>query len=324
MLFINGLFESHITVHAETSEALLRFKSACAEIGVKCLYIELDSGAHAFQPMIGATQNTTGALTLRADKVGADSLLARIVQLVSQAQRSRAPLQRLADKVAGWFVGGVVTAAVLTLIAWGMLGPEPAWLHGFVNAVAVLIIACPCALGLATPMSIMVGVGAGARAGVLVKSAEALERMEKVDILVIDKTGTLTEGHPSLTGIETPGMLAESDLLRLAASVEALSEHPLAHAIVSEAKMRGLALDDVREFDSPVGKGARGMVGGRLVAIGQERFLGELGIVVPPPGRFRSISSRICSVESPIFLRIMRAIPSDSRRMAKTRCSVPR
>jgi len=232
--------------------------------------------------VIGGTINTTGALVIEATAIGSDTVLARIVQLVAQAQRSRAPIQRLADAVSGWFVPTVMLVSALAFAAWYVWGPAPQFSYALVAAVAVLIIACPCALGLATPMSIMVGVGAGARAGVLVKSAEALERMEKVDILVVDKTGTLTEGRPSVTGIEVRGTLSEIDLLLMAASVEALSEHPLAHAVVSEAKKRGLALEQVTDFDSPVGKGARGLVGGRLVAIGQERFLGELGIALPP------------------------------------------
>lgn len=232
--------------------------------------------------VIGGTINTTGALVIEATAIGSDTVLARIVQLVAQAQRSRAPIQRLADTVSGWFVPAVMLVSAIAFATWYIWGPSPQFSYALVAAVAVLIIACPCALGLATPMSIMVGVGAGARAGVLVKSAEALERMEKVDILVVDKTGTLTEGRPSVTGIEVRGTLSEIDILLMAASVEALSEHPLAHAVVSEAKKRGLALELVTDFDSPVGKGARGLVGGRLVAIGQERFLGEFGVVVQP------------------------------------------
>jgi Cu+-exporting ATPase len=231
--------------------------------------------------VIGGTINTTGSLVIEATAVGRDTMLARIVQLVAQAQRSRAPIQRLADTVSGWFVPAVMLVSALAFAAWYIWGPQPQFSYAMVAAVAVLIIACPCALGLATPMSIMVGVGAGARAGVLVKSAEALERMEKVDILVVDKTGTLTEGRPSVTGIVTHGSLSEDDLLRCAASVEALSEHPLAHAIVGEAAKRHLSLDQADDFDSPVGKGARATVGGRAVVIGQERFLAELGIHVP-------------------------------------------
>jgi Cu+-exporting ATPase len=232
--------------------------------------------------VIGGTINTTGALVVEATAIGSDTMLARIVQLVAQAQRSRAPIQRLADLVAGWFVPAVMLVSAIAFAAWYVWGPAPQFSYALVAAVAVLIIACPCALGLATPMSIMVGVGVGAKAGVLVKSAEALERLEKVDILVVDKTGTLTEGRPSVTGIETHGTLSESDLFRLTASVEALSEHPLAHAVVSEAEKRGVALDQVTDFDSPVGKGARGTVAGRSIIIGQERFLSELGIAVLP------------------------------------------
>jgi len=231
--------------------------------------------------VIGGTINTTGALVVEATAIGSDTMLARIVQLVAQAQRSRAPIQRLADTVSGWFVPAVMLVSALAFAAWYIWGPAPQFSYALVAAVAVLIIACPCALGLATPMSIMVGVGAGARAGVLVKNAEALERMEKVDILVVDKTGTLTEGRPSVTAIDTSGALSEPDLLRMAASVEALSEHPLAQAVVSEATRRGITLDPVVDFDSPVGKGALGRVGGREVIIGQERFLAERGIPVP-------------------------------------------
>jgi len=232
--------------------------------------------------VIGGTINTTGALVIEAKAIGSDTVLARIVSLVAQAQRSRAPIQRLADSVAGWFVPAVMLVSAIAFAAWYVWGPAPQFSYALVAAFAVLIIACPCALGLATPMSIMVGVGAGAKAGVLVKSAEALESLEKVNILVVDKTGTLTEGRPSVTGIEAHGTLSESDLLRLTASVEALSEHPLAHAVVSEAEKRGVALDQVTDFDSPVGKGARGTVAGRSIIIGQERFLSELGIAVLP------------------------------------------
>lgn len=231
--------------------------------------------------VIGGTINTTGSLVIEATAVGRDTMLARIVQLVAQAQRSRAPIQRLADTVSGWFVPVVMLISALAFAGWYVFGPSPQLSYALIAAVAVLIIACPCALGLATPMSIMVGVGTGARAGVLVKNAEALERMEKVDILVVDKTGTLTEGRPSVTAIDTSGALSEPDLLRMAASVEALSEHPLAQAVVSEATRRGITLDPVVDFDSPVGKGALGRVGGREVIIGQERFLAERGIPVP-------------------------------------------
>ncbi|MCZ8184032.1 MAG: heavy metal translocating P-type ATPase [Beijerinckiaceae bacterium] len=234
--------------------------------------------------VIGGTINTTGSLIIEAVAVGRDTMLARIVQLVAQAQRSRAPIQRLADTVSGWFVPAVMLVSAVAFLAWYFFGPLPQFSYALIAAVAVLIIACPCALGLATPMSIMVGVGAGARAGVLVKNAEALERMEKVDMLVIDKTGTLTEGRPSVTGILTTGSINEAELLQLAASVEKLSEHPLAHAIVMEADRRGIDLLPALDFDSPVGKGARAKIKGRDIAIGQERYLAEIGVTVAADG----------------------------------------
>lgn len=232
-----------------------------------------DAGAS----VVGGAINQTGAFVMRADRVGRDTLLARIVAMVAQAQRSRAPIQRLADKVSGWFVPLVIAAAVAAFIGWALVGPEPRMANALVAAVSVLIIACPCALGLATPMSIMVGVGRGAGAGVLIKNAEALERLEKVDVLVVDKTGTLTEGRPALTAIRTSGM-AEDELLRLAASLEAASEHPLGQAVVQAAKDRALALSPVTDFDSPVGKGVTGLVDGRRLAIGAGRYLTELGV----------------------------------------------
>jgi Cu+-exporting ATPase len=228
--------------------------------------------------VIGGTLNRSGGLVIRAEKVGRDTVLARIVQMVAEAQRSRAPIQRLADQVAGWFVPLVVACAVLAFIAWAAFGPEPRFTYALVAAVSVLIIACPCALGLATPMSIMVGVGRGAQLGVLIKNAEALERMEKVDTLVVDKTGTLTEGKPSLTRIVAANGFDEAELLRLAAAVERPSEHPLAHAIVTAAEARGLEIPQVRGFDSPVGKGAYGLVEGKRVTLGSAAFLRELGI----------------------------------------------
>ena len=231
---------------------------------------------------IGGTINQTGTLVIRARNVGRDTMLARIVQLVSEAQRSRAPIQRLADRVSGWFVPAVVLAAAIAFAAWAMFGPEPRFTYGLVAAVAVLIIACPCALGLATPMSIMVAVGRGAQAGVLVKNAAALERMEKVDTLLIDKTGTLTEGKPSLVKIATASGFAEEEVLRLAASLERASEHPLALAIVKAAAERGIALADVADFDSPVGKGVLGRVDGKALAIGHAAFLAERNIDVAP------------------------------------------
>jgi Cu+-exporting ATPase len=228
--------------------------------------------------VIGGTLNTTGSLVMRADKVGRDTMLARIVQMVAEAQRSRAPIQRLADQVSGWFVPAVIAIAVVAFAAWAIFGPEPRLAFGLVSAVTVLIIACPCALGLATPMSIMVGVGRGAQAGVLIKNAEALERMERVDTLVVDKTGTLTEGKPKLVSIVTADGFAEKDALRFAASIEKASEHPLALAIVAAAAERKLPLSDVSGFDSPTGKGVLGTVDGRTVTLGNPRFLGERGI----------------------------------------------
>jgi len=232
--------------------------------------------------VIGGTLNQTGALVIRADKVGRDTMLARIVQMVAAAQRSRAPIQRMADRVAGWFVPVVLAIAVLTFAGWAIWGPEPRFAYGLVAAVAVLIIACPCALGLATPMSIMVGVGRGAGLGVLIKNAEALERMEKVDTLVVDKTGTLTEGHPSVTQIVVADGFAEDEVLRLAAGVERASEHPLARAIVAAAGSRGIAIPEVVDFDSPTGKGALGTVDGRHVLLGNAAFLAEHGVETAP------------------------------------------
>jgi Cu+-exporting ATPase len=229
---------------------------------------------------IGGTINQTGALVIRADKVGRDTMLSRIVQMVSEAQRSRAPIQRLADQVSGWFVPAVIGVAVLAFLGWAIWGPEPRLSYGLVAAVAVLIIACPCALGLATPMSIMVGVGRGAQAGVLIKNAEALERMEKVDTLVVDKTGTLTEGKPAVTRIVPAQGFDEREVLRLAASVERASEHPLAIAIVAAADAQGIATAPVTEFDSPVGRGALGTVEGRRIALGNARFMAEHGVDV--------------------------------------------
>jgi P-type Cu+ transporter len=231
--------------------------------------------------VIGATINGTGSFIMRAERVGSETLLARIVQLVGQAQRSRAPIQRLADRVAKWFVPIVVAVAVITFFAWLFLGPQPRLAHALVNAVAVLIIACPCALGLATPMAIMVGVGRGARAGVLIKNAEALETLEKVDTLVVDKTGTLTEGKPRVTGIT--GELAENpELLRLAASLERASEHPLATTIVEEAAKRGLSLSQPREFKSIAGRGVSGFVEGRQVAVGNALLMVDIGALQKP------------------------------------------
>jgi len=228
--------------------------------------------------VIGGTINRSGSLVIKAEKVGRHTLLARIVQMVADAQRSRAPIQRLADQVSGWFVPLVIVIAVVAFIAWAIWGPEPKLSFAMVAAVTVLIIACPCALGLATPMSIMVGVGSGASAGVLIKNAEALERMEKVDTLVIDKTGTLTEGKPSLTAIKAAFGFTEDELLRLAASLERGSEHPLGAAIVEAAMQRGLNLSDASEFDSPTGKGVVGTVEGHKIMIGNAPFLAETGV----------------------------------------------
>jgi P-type Cu+ transporter len=223
------------------------------------------------------TLNTTGSFVMQAEKVGLDTMLARIVQMVAAAQRSRAPIQRLADQVAGWFVPTVILFAIAAFVAWAMFGPEPRYAYGLVAAVTVLIIACPCALGLATPMSIMVGVGRGAQAGVLIKNAEALERMEKVDTLVVDKTGTLTEGKPKVVAVVPATGFEDSEALRLAASVEQASEHPLAAAVVASAKDRRLALSQVSAFDSPTGKGVVGMVDGRRITLGNAKFLREIG-----------------------------------------------
>ncbi len=219
---------------------------------------------------------------MRAEKVGRDTMLARIVQMVAQAQRSRAPIQRLADRVSGWFVPLVIAIAIVAFIAWSVFGPEPRLAYALVAAVAVLIIACPCALGLATPMSIMVGVGRGAQAGVLIKNAEALERMEKVDTLVVDKTGTLTEGKPKVIAVVPAEGIDETTVLKFAASVETQSEHPLARAILAAAAEKKIATLPVKGFDSPTGKGAVGLVDKRRVVIGNARFLAELGIAPGP------------------------------------------
>jgi Cu+-exporting ATPase len=232
--------------------------------------------------VIGATINSTGSFLMRAERVGSETLLARIVQLVGQAQRSRAPIQRLADRVAAWFVPTVVAVAAITFVAWFAFGPQPRLAHALVNAVAVLIIACPCALGLATPMAIMVGTGRGALAGVLIKNAEALETMEKVDTLVVDKTGTLTEGKPRLTRVTPRGELHEDELLRLAASLERGSEHPLAASILAGALEQGIALSEVQEFRSYPGKGIGGVVEGKYIAAGNEQFIRDENISIPP------------------------------------------
>jgi Cu+-exporting ATPase len=228
--------------------------------------------------VIGGTMNRSGSFIMRADKVGRDTVLARIVQMVAEAQRSRAPIQRLADQVSGWFVPLVIAAAALAFLAWATWGPEPRLTFGLIAAVSVLIIACPCALGLATPMSIMVGVGRGARGGVLIRNAEALERFERVDTIVIDKTGTLTEGSPKVVAVRPASGWTEAELLRLAASLERGSQHPLSVAIVAAARERGLALADASDFDAPAGKGVTGSVEGRRLVVGNRRYLEEVGI----------------------------------------------
>jgi Cu+-exporting ATPase len=233
--------------------------------------------------VVAGTVNQSGSFVMRADKVGRETVLARIVEMVAAAQRSRAPIQRLADRVSAWFVPTVVGVAVLAFVGWALWGPDPAMAYAIVAAVAVLIIACPCALGLATPMSIMVGVGRGAQAGVLIKNAEALERLEVVDTLVVDKTGTLTEGKPRVTRIETDGVSAD-ELLRLAASLERGSEHPLAAALVSAAQAKALPLADPRDFQARTGKGVIGTVEGRRVALGNQALLSDEGV---PAGRLR-------------------------------------
>ena len=228
--------------------------------------------------VLGGTLNMSGSFIMRADKVGRDTLLSQIVQMVASAQRSRAPIQRLADQVSAWFVPAVIAVALVAFAAWATFGPEPRFTYGLVAAVSVLIIACPCALGLATPMAIMVGVGRGAQAGVLIKNAETLERMEKIDTLVIDKTGTLTEGKPKVVAVAPASGFDEAHVLQLAASIERGSEHPLAAAIVAAAAEQKLELLPVRDFDAPAGKGVTGIVDNKRLALGNARFLGEMSI----------------------------------------------
>ncbi len=230
------------------------------------------------EKVVGGTMNQSGGFVMNADKVGSDTVLAQIVQMVAQAQRSRAPIQRLADQVSGWFVPAVIAVAVTAFAAWSIWGPEPRFTFGLIAAVSVLIIACPCALGLATPMSIMVGIGRGAQSGVLIKNAEALERMEKIDTLVVDKTGTLTEGRPSVVAIRVADGVDETELLRLTASLERSSEHPLAAAIVRAAIERNLPLVPPQNFDSPVGKGVIGTVEGRTLVIGNQQIMTDSGV----------------------------------------------
>jgi Cu+-exporting ATPase len=228
--------------------------------------------------LIAGSLNQTGSIAMRAERVGRDTVLAQIVQMVAAAQRSRAPIQRLADTVSAWFVPAVIVVALLAFAAWATFGPEPRYAYGLVAAVSVLIIACPCALGLATPMSIMVGVGRGARAGVLIKNAEALERFERVDTLVVDKTGTLTEGKPKVVAVIPTHGLDETEMLRIAAALEAPSEHPLARAVVEAAAARGIELPPVLGFNTPTGKGVVGMVERRRAALGSVKFMTELGV----------------------------------------------
>jgi len=252
--------------------------------------------------VIGGTINGTGSFVMRAERVGSETLLAQIVQMVAEAQRSRAPIQRLADQVSGYFVPVVVAVAAISFGVWALWGPAPAIAHALVAAVAVLIIACPCALGLATPMSIQVGVGRGAQAGVLIKNAEALERLEKVDTLVVDKTGTLTEGRPRVVAVETAGTVAEDELLRLAASLERASEHPLAAAIVEAAAAHGIKLSDVQGFDAPTGRGVVGTVEGRRVALGNKRLLDDVG--VQPGALAEKAEARRRDGETVIFVAV--------------------
>jgi Cu+-exporting ATPase len=229
-------------------------------------------------PLIGASLNTSGALVMRAEKVGSETVLSQIVQMVASAQRSRAPMQRLADKVAGYFVVVVISIAVLTLLVWGLFGPQPSWVYGLINAVAVLIIACPCALGLATPMSVMVATGNAATRGILFRDAEAIERLRQVDTLIVDKTGTLTEGKPAFHSVEAVDALSEEDVLRIAASLDRGSEHPLARAIVEEAERRGVSLSEAEAFESASGIGVRGSVDGQRVVLGNTALMDEASV----------------------------------------------
>lgn len=232
--------------------------------------------------LIGATLNTSGALVMRSERVGAQTMLSQIVQMVAQAQRSKAPMQRMADQVAGWFVMAVVAIAAATFFAWGVFGPEPSWVYGLINAVAVLIIACPCALGLATPMSIMVATGRAATRGILFRDAAAIEHFRKVDTLIVDKTGTLTEGKPAFDRAVPTGDFTADEVLRIAASLDQGSEHPLADAIVQAARAKGLALARAEEFESSTGIGVRGRVEGRAVALGNTALMQQLGVAVDP------------------------------------------
>ncbi|MBX3703097.1 MAG: copper-translocating P-type ATPase [Steroidobacteraceae bacterium] len=234
--------------------------------------------------VIGGTQNANGSLVIRAERVGSETMLAQIVQLVAQAQRSRAPMQRLADRVSYWFVLAVLAIAVATFLVWGLLGPDPSWTYAVLNSVSVLIIACPCALGLATPMSVMVATGRAALSGILFRDAEAIEKLRAVDTLIVDKTGTLTEGRPAFRAALPVAGVTESELLRLAASLDAGSEHPLAQAIVAEARKRGLALSKAESFESGTGLGVRGRVDGKALALGSAALMRDLGIGIDAAG----------------------------------------
>ncbi len=256
--------------------------------------------------VIGGTQNANGSLVMRADRVGAETMLAQIVQLVAKAQRSRAPMQRLADRVSFWFVLAVLGIAVLTFLAWGWFGPEPSWIYAVLNAVSVLIIACPCALGLATPMSVMVGTGRAAQAGVLFRDAEALETLRAMDTLIVDKTGTLTEGRPAFRAAIPAGAFDEAQLLRLAASLDQGSEHPLANAIVAEARRRGIQLAKAENFESDTGLGVRGRVEGRDLALGSAALMRDSGVDLSPlatqAARLRDTGASV------VFLALDRAL----------------
>ena len=245
----------------------------------------------------GGTINTTGSIVLRADRVGRDTLLAQIVQMVNDASRSRAPIQKLADQVSGWFVPAVIGIAVLAFIVWALFGPSPALANALVVAVSVLIIACPCALGLATPISIMVGIGRGAQEGVLIKDAEALELMEKVDTVVIDKTGTLTEGKPKVQSVIAADGFTEADVLALAAALEKLSEHPLAQAIMTHAAELKATVANITDFDSITGKGVRGKIDGKVIVFGNTQLMDDVGAQTAPlmdeAGRLRELGQTV-------------------------------
>jgi Cu+-exporting ATPase len=258
-----------------TDGVVLEGRSSVDESMVSGEPIPVEKAASA--KVIGGTINGTGSFTMRAERVGADTLLAQIVRMVGEAQRSRAPIQRLADHVAGWFVPAVLAASAITFVVWAWLGPEPRYAHALVNAVAVLIIACPCALGLATPMAIMVGTGRGAGEGILIRDAQALETFEKVNTLVVDKTGTLTEGRPRVTAVMVGEGFDEAQVLQLAASLENASEHPLAGAILAAAKEKGIARGAVSEFQSVTGKGVSGRFDAKRVAVGNAALMADVG-----------------------------------------------